>query len=107
MLDPRNIPADYIESVKRRLAITWEDVDTDEQLREMMLDAEYALNHKLGGEVDYFSAGQERRLYLAYIQYAWNGVLDEFDEAYKSEILQLRHKISIEAEQAQEAGDAS
>lgn len=104
MLDPKNIPAEFFDAVKRRLSITWEDADSDELIRELMLDAEYTLDHKLGGEVDYFAAGQARSLYMAYMQYLYNAVEDEFDEAYKSEILQLRHKIAVEAEQAQGAG---
>lgn len=86
-----------LDSVKRHLNITWEDDDTDEKLIEQMLDAEIALNHKLGAEADYFSAGQERRLYLAYMLYSWNDCLDEFDQAYMNEIYQLRRKYEVAA----------
>ena len=85
----------HLEEIKRHLNITWDDEDTDEKLIEQMLDAEYALNHKLGAEVDYFSAGQERRLYRAYMLYSWNDCLDEFDQAYMGEIYQLRRKYEV------------
>ena len=85
----------YLKEVKRHLNITWEDDDTDKKLIEQMLDAEYALNHKLGAEADYFSAGQERRLYLSYMLYSWNDCLDEFDRAYMGEIYQLRRKYEV------------
>lgn len=97
MLDANNIIANQMLQVKRHLKITWSDTDTDNQIKDMMLDAEAALNHKLGTEFDYFKPGQARRLYLDYILYAWNDCLNEFDKAYMSEIYQLRHIVEVRA----------
>lgn len=96
MLNASKIPTEYIELVKRHLNITWDDDDTDARIQEIMLDAEYALNHKLGAEVDYFGPGQARRLYLDYCMYAFNDSLNEFDKAYLTEILQLRHIYEVQ-----------
>ena len=86
-----------MDPVKRHLNITWSDTDTEAKLIDQMRDAEVALNHKLGAELDYFVPGQERRLYLAYMLYSWNDCLNEFDGAYRAEIMQIRHKYEVAA----------
>lgn len=95
MMDRNHLPQDFVDQVKRHLNITWTDGDTDAKVIDMILDAEIALNHKLGAEVDYFSPGQERRLYRNYLLYAWNDALNEFDAAYRAEIIQIRHKYEV------------
>lgn len=87
----------YLDIVKRHLNITWTDTDTETRLIDLMYDTEIALNHKLGAEIDYFKPGQERRLYLNYMLYAWNDALEQFDSAYRAEILQIRHKYEVKA----------
>lgn len=86
-----------MDPVKRHLNITWSDTDTESKLIDRMCDAEAALNHKLGATIDYFVPGQERELYLAYMLYSWNDCLNEFDEAYRDEIIQIRHKYEVAA----------
>ena len=86
-----------IDPVKRHLNITWSDTDTEAKLIDQMRDAEVALNHKLGATIDYFVPGPERRLYLAYMLYSWNDCLNEFDSAYRAEIIQIRHKYEVAA----------
>lgn len=98
MLTENNVRS-YLDPVKRHLNITWRDTDTESKLIDQMLDAEVALNHKLGAEVDYFVPGPERRLYLNYMLYSWNNCLEQFDEAYTAEILQIRHKYEVQAAQ--------
>lgn len=95
MLDRNTIPEAYVDQVKRHLNITWTDQDTDTKVIDMMMDAEKALNHKLGAEVDYFAPGQERKLYLNYLLYDQNDCLNEFDATYRAEILQIRHKYEV------------
>lgn len=93
-----------LDPVKRHLNITWSDTDTEARLIDQMRDAEVSLNHKLGATIDYFTPGPERRLYMAYMLYSWNDCLDEFDEAYRAELLQIRHKyeVATEKEEADE-----
>ena len=105
MLDTNHLPQDYIDQVKRHLHITWTDQDTDARVVDIMTDAEAALNHKLGAEPDYFSPGQERRLYLAYCLYLWNDCAEQFDAAYRAEIMQIRHKYSVQRQVQEEADD--
>ena len=87
----------HLDGVKRHLNITWQDPETDNKIIDMMFDAEAALNHKLGAVIDYFVPGQERILYMADMLYAWNESLNDFDSAYRAEILQIRHKYEVAA----------
>lgn len=80
-----------VDLVKRHLHITWTDEDTEAKLINKMASAELAINYKLGAECDITRPGQIQQLYLNYMTYSWNECLNEFDEAYRSEILQLRH----------------
>ena len=91
MLDKNNMPAAYLEDVKRHLQITLNDTDTTERLIGMMLDAEVELNHLFGAELDYFAPGLAHRLYLSYLMYAYNNCLDEWETAYLKDILRLQH----------------
>lgn len=95
MFNPDNMPDSVIQSVKRHLHITWSDSDTDAKLLDMICDAEAALNHKLGAVIDYMQVGAERRLFLNYMLYAWNDALEQFDAAYRAEIIQIRHKYEV------------
>lgn len=104
MLTDKNVRS-YLDPVKRHLHITWNDTDTEQRLIDQMFDAEAALNHKLGAEINYFVPGAERRLYLAYMLYSWNNCLEQFDRAYTAEILQIRHKYAIAANKWSEGED--
>lgn len=83
------------ERVKRHLNITWSDDDTDSKVIDKMADAEQSLNYLLGAECDFFSPGMERQLFLNYMLYSWNDCLNEFENAYCSEILKIRHKYEV------------
>ena len=96
--------------VKRHLNITWDDEDTNAKLENIIKDARIALDHQLGIsagiEVNYFNPGMERRLFLAYILYAWNDALDEFDSAYKSEIIKLRGIYAVKRRRSKDEDQA-
>lgn len=103
MLDKNKIPAENLNEVKRHLQITWNDTDTTESLISMMLDGEIELNHLFGAELDYFAPGLAHRLYLSYMLYAYNKCLDEWEGAYRVDILKLQHICRVkEARNAKE-----
>ena len=84
--------------VKRELAITWDDIDTDADIEALVSDAIPSLAFKLGireADVNFETAGQERRLFLNYCHYLYDDIGEEFDKAYKSEIIQLRSKYEV------------
>lgn len=81
---------DLLKRLKRKLSITWDDINTEEKLKSIIEDAELILNHKLGAKIDYSLAGAERTLFLNYCMYEWNDCINEFDENYKNDIYQIR-----------------
>lgn len=92
-----------IEQVKNYINITWSDSDTDKKIQNLVEDAIPAMNHKLGvRSVNYDEAGQERRLFLNYCLYLYNGVANEFDDAYRDEINQIREKYIVLEDAAEE-----
>jgi hypothetical protein len=84
-----------LDSVKRKLNITWEDFDTELKLKDMIEDAKIALDYKLGADIDYSQNGPEHKLFLNYCLYEWNDCSDEFDNKYMNEIYQIRIKYEV------------
>ena len=87
--------ASLTASFKRMASITWSDDDTDAQVKDIMEDAEQKMNHMLGAEIDYSVPGDERQLYIDYCLYRWNGVSEQFESAYRSDILRIRHRYEV------------
>lgn len=81
---------ELIEQLKTKLRITWDNKKTNTELSDLVDDTESYMNHILGTEVDYSVPGIMRRLFLAYASYVWNDCEDEFEDAYKKEILKAR-----------------
>lgn len=81
-----------LDLLKQKLNITWNDEKTDNKLNSIIDDAKIVMNHKLGAEIDYSAPDEAigRILFLNYCMYAWNDCLEEFDSAYKAEILIAR-----------------
>lgn len=81
------------EQVKRKLDVTWDDSDTDEKIREIMLSAVGIISHQLGikGEYNFTVPGIENTLVLSLCLYLWNNTeLKLFYENYETIILQAR-----------------
>ena len=53
--------------------------------------------------MDYSAPGQARQLFLNLLLYAWNDSQDQFEEAYKSDILTIRHMNEVAAAEAENA----
>ena len=82
-----------IDSVKRKLNITWSDEDTDGRVMDVMEDAAPNLRHRLGitdENFDFNKPGQERTLFLALCLYLWNHSEDAFPVNYSEAIAQCR-----------------
>lgn len=97
MLTAESMDRAKLDEVERHLNITWQEEDTDNKVIGIMLDAEADLNHRLGAEMDYFAPGAAHRLFLDYCLYAWNNCIEELDEAYRAEILRIRHINEVKA----------
>ena len=79
-----------LSDVKDRLNITWDNENTDKKLTSMIEDAEIYLNHLLGAECDYSAPGMFHKLFLNYAMYSYNHCEEEFEDAYRKDILTLQ-----------------
>ncbi len=84
-----------VDLTKSHLHITWSDDDTDTRLLNKMASAELAINYLLGAAVDITVPGPVQQLYLNYMTYSWAESLDQFEEAYRADILRLRHYYAV------------
>lgn len=82
--------------LKNELLITWDEDETNLKLSRIIIGGIQALDYKLGAKINYNEAGLEQELLLAYCVYAYNGCLNEFDEAYQNNIMQIRHKYEVQ-----------
>ncbi|MGM9534897.1 MAG: hypothetical protein ACI3VR_06575 [Intestinibacter sp.] len=94
-----------VELLKNELLITWEEDETNLKLTRIVTGGIQALNYKLGAEIDYTESGLEQEVFLAYCVYAYNGCLNEFDEAYQNNIMQIRHKYEVQSYIAENGDD--
>lgn len=97
-MDKEQMSGEFLGVVKRHLKITWEDEDTDSGLLDMMNDTEIYLNHLFGTEIDYSASGMERRIFLNCMLYAYNDCLEQFEDAYRKDILRVRHFYTVKRE---------
>ena len=86
-----------LQALKDKLAITWSDTDTDRRLNTILETAKTTLAFKLGLPSGYVwtTNTQESNLLLNYCFYEWNDAIDEFDDNYANDILQLRMKYEV------------
>lgn len=90
------ITDELVQAFKRKILVTWNDIELDKKILSLMEDAECTLSYKLGNnEIDFNKSSQERRLFLNYCMYEYNNCINDFDTNYKSEILSLRRKYEV------------
>jgi hypothetical protein len=87
-----------LAQVKRKLNITWDDTDTNNRVEDIINQAQSVMLFKLGitdEGFDFSAGGIENVLFLAYCLYLYNHCENEFEDNYKSEILQARSKYEV------------
>lgn len=97
------VTSKQLNLVKQHIHVTFEDKNTNERVITMIEDAIPDLQHKLGlaPSFDFFQPGQERRLFLEFCAYIWNGCKEDFSSAYLDEINQIRRKYGVEIEKTE------
>lgn len=88
-----------LAQVKRKLNITWEDPDTNNRVEDIINQAQSVMLFKLGitdEGFDFSTNGIENVLFLAYCLYLYNHCENEFEDNYKSDILQARSRYEVE-----------
>lgn len=90
------MPSDaLVDSVKRKLAVTWNNESTDALLRQDIIPNSMAAIAERTGLPDGYAfetPGRERSLLLALCFYAYNNAEDEFYENYSRELMAVRDK---------------
>ena len=84
-----------IEEIKRELDITWDDPDTDKKVEDAMRSAEALINDFAGQSVDLTEDLVSAQLYKDAVRYYYNGVSDEFETRYSSDLIALRNKYRV------------
>lgn len=82
-------------ALKDKLNITWLEEETERKLERILESAKSALDRKLGADIDYTKPSQEQELFLNYCMYSWNNCLNEFDNNYLNEIMQIRQYYEV------------
>ena len=81
-----------LDEVKRHLAITWDDDDTNKTIQDYIKDAKTFLNENAGEEIDYIQDNDARRLLKEYCRYARNYSIESFTNNFLSDIVRLQIK---------------
>lgn len=77
---------EFLEIIKRNLMITWEDSDTDETLKNFILNAASYLNEKAGYDLTFEIGSVEAELLVERVRYAYNNALDDFEKNFSSQL---------------------
>lgn len=105
MMDSNKLGVLY-EDVKKDQKITWENEDVKKELTGMIADAEIYMNHLLGAELDYSAPGLYHQLFLNFCWYKRNKCEDEFEDAYRKEILRCRAYIEVQQAREEESNES-
>jgi len=82
---------DLLNDVKNYLRITWDDEDDD--LTKMIERAKSYFKSLIEADIDFVNDGQNRQLLLDRCRYMRNHAIEEFEDNFRSEIInmQFRH----------------
>ena len=85
-----------VNELKNKVAITWDDLETETKLLSIVEDAKISLDFILGITFDYTIAGMEHNLFLNYCMYDYNNCLYEFEKNYLRQIILIKSKHEVE-----------
>lgn len=89
------INEELFEQCKRKLRITYDDIETNARIEDAMGVAEAELIDLLGIDVegfDFSKPSTENELFKAYVFYEYNDATDEFETNYAKQIARCRNK---------------
>lgn len=82
---------DLLNEVKSYLRITWDEEDAD--IEKMIDRAISYFKSVTGTDVDFVADGQNRQLLLDRCRYVRNHAIEEFEENFRSEIINLQFRL--------------
>lgn len=84
------LPEGLLASVKNHLDITWDDSAGDEKLSGIIARGIVYIDGVAGYAQDYTEENKARELLMEYCRYVRSNALDEFQDNYLSELLNLQ-----------------
>ncbi len=84
------LPDGLLEGAKNYLDITWEDINGDIKLLEILMRGMHDINNIGGASFDYEKEEKPRALLYDYARYARSNALDEFRTNYLDDLLGLQ-----------------
>lgn len=86
------LPTGLLDAARNYLDITWADTGTNQKLTGILERGISRINSISGEELDYTISDRPQELLFEYARYARSNALDEWEDAFLSEILFLRHE---------------
>lgn len=89
---------ELLEKIKESLDITFEDNDFDKKIIGIIEDSIVVLSRLFGveeKEIDWTKPGAERKLLKNYCLYELNNVSEQFNDAYRADIMAVRQKYEV------------
>lgn len=90
-----------INELKNYLDITWDEPATDEKLQGILNRATATLNNYAGATIDFTAENNEKQLLFDCCRYIYNNVFEEFKTNFSAELITLRAKYKILAEETE------
>lgn len=86
----------YFEEIKRHLAITWDDEDTNLTIRDYIIDGQNHLMSLCGDfDIDFNTDIDAKKLLKEYCRYARNFSIEAFNHNFADDILRLQLKYAV------------
>lgn len=95
-----------LDAVKIYLDITWEDQHTNAKLTGILARAQTKICAYAGNNsIAFDEASEERQLLLDLCRYIYNNANEDFEAAYRHDLIMLRAKYATESEYDDETDD--
>lgn len=90
------------EELKAYLDITWSDNATDKKVQGVASRAAHIISSYAGVSIDWEADGLALQLFLDCGRYIWNNAYEDFETNFMSELIALRAKYEVRAEDVTE-----
>lgn len=94
-----------INELKNYLDITWNEPATDKKLQGILNRATATLNNYAGATIDFTTENNEKQLLFDCCRYIYNNVFEEFKTNFFAELITLRAKYQIIANETETEND--
>lgn len=87
----------YFDEIRRHLAITWDDEDTNLQIKDYIIDGKNHLINLCGdSNIDFETDIEAKKLLKEYCRYARNYSIEAFNDNFSDDLLrfQIKHAIN-------------